>query len=274
MLKHKIKKYLTLLLVIIFYEIKKEEEIWKDENDNTKSKPEDYIAELTNSDASKVEESSKKVIDRITKVHSKYKGSLTYADKAREAAHHGFIAGALVNFRYRHNLRVYLEQFAGRGYADIVLVPRGKDRSLNAVPIIIELKAATKEELKELEKGGKVKDGSQTTSAIALEQAKHYAKSFQPNTMRVLTISDNVLCEGLNLDSTEGEKFSMHISPREDREIALPTMQALLKEASDWDGRQDTVTNVKEKSSSHWSVFITHFLVRQRKEVITLVDFS
>ncbi|WP_353286079.1 ankyrin repeat domain-containing protein [Wolbachia endosymbiont (group A) of Philanthus triangulum] len=230
-----------------FYEIKKEEEIWKDQNDNTKSKPEDYIAELTNSDASKVEESSKKVIDRISKVHSKYKGSFTYADKAREAAHHGFIAGALVNFRYRHNLRVYLEQFAGRGYADIVLVPRGKDRSLNAVPIIIELKAATKEELKELEKGGKVKDGSQTTPAIALEQAKDYAKGFQPNTMRVLTISDNVLCVGLNLDSTEGEKFSMHISPREDREIALPTMQALLKEASDWDGRQDTVTNVKEK---------------------------
>lgn len=63
--------------------------------------------------------------------------------------------------------------------------------------------------------------------------------------MRVLTISDNVLCVGLNLDLTE--KFSMHISPREDREIAPPTMQALLKEASDWNGRQDTTTNVKEK---------------------------
>ncbi|WP_341812410.1 hypothetical protein [Wolbachia endosymbiont (group A) of Conops quadrifasciatus] len=125
-----------------------------------------------------------------------------------------------------------MEQFAGRGYADIVLVPRGKDRSLNAVPIIIELKAG---------------EGRGTTSNDALEQAKDYAKGFQPNTMRVLTISDNVLCVGLNLDSTEGEKFSMHISPREDREIALPTMQALLKEASDWNGRQDTITNVKEK---------------------------
>ncbi|WP_264336995.1 ankyrin repeat domain-containing protein [Wolbachia endosymbiont (group B) of Chorthippus brunneus] len=215
-----------------FYEIKKEEEIWKDQNDSTKSKPEDYIADLTNSDASKVEESSKKVIDRISKVHSKYKGSLVYANQAREAAHHGFIAGALVNFRYRYNLRVYLEQFAGRGYADIVLVPRGKERSLNAVPIIIELKAGT---------------AAGTTPGNALEQAKDYAKGFQPNTMRVLTISDNVLCVGLNLDSTESEKFSMHISPREDREIAPPTMQALLKEASDWDGRQDTITNVKEK---------------------------
>ncbi|WP_425385343.1 ankyrin repeat domain-containing protein [Wolbachia endosymbiont (group B) of Schoenobius gigantella] len=215
-----------------FYEIKKEEEIWKDQNDSTKSKPEDYIADLTNSDASKVEESSKKVIDRISKVHSKYKGSLVYANQAREAAHHGFIAGALVNFRYRYNLRVYLEQFAGRGYADIVLVPRGKERSLNAVPIIIELKAGT---------------AAGTTPGNALEQAKDYAKGFQPNTMRVLTISDNVLCVGLNLDSTESEKFSMHISPREDREIAPPTIQKLLEVTSSWNGERSTITDITEK---------------------------
>ena len=96
-------------------------------------------------------------------------------------------------------------------------MPRGKDRSLNVVPIIIELKAGT---------------GHGTTSNDALEQAKDYAKGFQLNTMHVLTISDNVLCVGVNLDSTEGEKFSVHISPREDREIALRTLQVLLKEAS------------------------------------------
>ncbi len=213
-----------------FYEIKKEEEIWKDQNDNTKSKPEDYIAELTNSDASKVEESSKKVIDRISKVHSKYKGSFTYADQAREAAHHGFIAGALVNFRYRHNLRVYLEQFAGRGYADIVLVPRGKDRSLNAVPIIIELKAGT---------------AAGTTPGSALDQAKDYAKGFQPNTMRVLTVSDNVLCVGLNLDSTE--KFSMYISPPADRKPARPTIQKLLEVTSSWSGEESAIADLKKE---------------------------
>ncbi|MFT4328248.1 MAG: hypothetical protein AB3P07_06835, partial [Wolbachia pipientis] len=194
--------------------------------------PESDIAKLTNSNVEEVEKSLDEVLKKVSKIHSEYKDSLVYGKEVREAAHHGFIAGALVNFRYRHNLRVYLEQFAGRGYADIVLVPRGKDRSLNAVPIIIELKAGT---------------GRGTTPENALEQAKDYAKGFQPNTMRVLTISDNVLFVGLNLDSTESEKFSMHISPREDREIAPPTMQALLKEASDWDGRQDTITNVKEK---------------------------
>ncbi|MFP3021113.1 MAG: ankyrin repeat domain-containing protein [Wolbachia sp.] len=192
--------------------------------------PESDIAKLTNPDVEKVKKPVENILKKVSKIHSEHKDSLVYGQEVKEAAHHGFVAGALVNFRYRYNLRVYLEQFAGRGYADIVLVPRGKDRSLNAVPIIIELKAGT---------------AAGTTPGNALEQAKDYAKGFQPNTMRVLTVSDNVLCVGLNLDSTE--KFSMYISPREDREIALPTMQALLKEASDWDGRQDTITNVKEK---------------------------
>ncbi|WCR58421.1 hypothetical protein [Wolbachia endosymbiont of Ctenocephalides felis wCfeJ] len=192
--------------------------------------PESDIAKLTNSNAGKVKESVEEIFKKVSGIHSEHENSLIYGKEVREAAHHGFIAGALVNFRYRHNLRVYLEQFAGRGYADIVLVPRGKNRLPNAVPIIIELKAG-------IGHGKELDD--------ALEQAKGYAKGFQPNTTRVLTISDNVLCVGLNLDSTK--KFSMHISPREDREIAPPTMQALLKEASDWNGRQDTTTNVKEK---------------------------
>ncbi|QJT94995.2 ankyrin repeat domain-containing protein, partial [Wolbachia endosymbiont of Diaphorina citri] len=194
--------------------------------------PEGDIEKLTNPNAEEVKKPVENILKKVGKIHSEYENSLTYAQGTREAAHHGFLAGALVNFRYRHNLRVYLEQFAGRGYADIVLVPRGKDRSLNAVPIIIELKAGT---------------SSGTTPNNALEQAKDYAKGFQPNTMRVLTISDNLLCVGLNLDSTESEKFLMHISPREDRKIAPPTMQALLKEASDWNGRQDTIPDVKDK---------------------------
>ncbi|WP_264707159.1 ankyrin repeat domain-containing protein [Wolbachia endosymbiont (group A) of Acrocera orbiculus] len=196
------------------------------------SNPENDIEKLTNSNAGKVKESVEEVLKKVGKIHSKYKDSLVYANQAREAAHHGFVAGALVNFRYRHNLRVYLEQFAGRGYADIVLVPRGKDRSLNAVPIIIELKAGT---------------ATGTTPGSALEQAKDYAKGFQPNTMRVLTVSDNVLCVGLNLDLTEGEKSSIYISPPADRKPAPPTVQKLLEVTSSWNGEKSTITNVKEK---------------------------
>ncbi|MFP3032852.1 MAG: hypothetical protein ACEY3M_17630, partial [Wolbachia sp.] len=79
---------------------------------------------------------------------------------------------------------------------DIVLVPRGKDRSLNAVPIIIEMKAATKAELKE----GKIGEKSGTTPAAALKQAEDYTKGFQPNVMRVLTTANDILCVGVNLD--------------------------------------------------------------------------
>ncbi|WP_265027618.1 ankyrin repeat domain-containing protein [Wolbachia endosymbiont (group B) of Chorthippus parallelus] len=160
------------------------------------SKPESDIAKLTNSNAGKVKESVEEILKKVSKIHSEYKDSLIYANQAREAAHHGFLAGALVNFRYRHNLRVYLEQFAGRGYADIVLVPRGKDRSLNAIPIIIEMKAATKAELKE----GKIGEKSGTTPAAALKQAEDYTKGFQPNVMRVLTTTNDMLCVGVNLD--------------------------------------------------------------------------
>ncbi|MFP3032851.1 MAG: hypothetical protein ACEY3M_17625, partial [Wolbachia sp.] len=79
---------------------------------------------------------------------------------------------------------------------DIVLVPRGKDRSLNAVPIIIEMKAATKAELKE----GKIGEKSGTTPTAALKQAEDYTKGFQPNVMRVLTTANDILCVGVNLD--------------------------------------------------------------------------
>ncbi|MFT4327816.1 MAG: hypothetical protein AB3P07_04345 [Wolbachia pipientis] len=203
-----------------FSQVKKE--LWNN--------PESDIAKLTNSDAEKVKNPVENILKKISKIHSEYKNSLTYAQGTREAAHHGFLAGALVNFRYRYNLRVYLEQFAGRGYADIVLVPRGKDRSLNAVPIIIELKAGT---------------AAGTTPGSALEQAKGYAKGFQPNTMRVLTVSDNVLCVGLNLDSTE--KFSMYISPPADRKPARPTVQKLLEVTSSWNGEESTIADLKKE---------------------------
>jgi hypothetical protein len=154
------------------------------------------VAKLTNSDVEKVKKSFENILKKVSKIHSEYKDSLIYADKAREAAHHGFIAGTLVNFRYRHNLRVYLEQFAERGFVDIILLPRGKDRSLNVIPIIIEIKAATEAELKK----GKIGKKSKTTPAVALKRAEGYIKGFQPNIMRVLTTANDILCVGINLD--------------------------------------------------------------------------
>ncbi|WP_214303321.1 OTU domain-containing protein [Wolbachia endosymbiont of Erebia cassioides] len=102
--------------------------------------PEVDIAELNGSDEAIVERSLERVLGKISEVHSKYENSLIYDSSAREAAHHGFMVGVFMNFHYRYNLRVYPEQFAGRGYADIILLARGPDRALDSIPIIIELK--------------------------------------------------------------------------------------------------------------------------------------
>ncbi|MGL9731625.1 MAG: hypothetical protein ACR5KX_02255 [Wolbachia sp.] len=40
----------------------------------------------------------------------------------------------LINFRYRYNLKLYLELLTGRGYSDIMLLVREKERSWLAVP--------------------------------------------------------------------------------------------------------------------------------------------
>ncbi|HLP34927.1 MAG TPA: RHS repeat-associated core domain-containing protein, partial [Amoebophilaceae bacterium] len=63
-----------------------------------------------------------------------------------ESGFHGFLYGALsLNFKYSHNLDVYVERIAGRGYADLILLsrngPDGNKKNWRAIPIIIELKA-------------------------------------------------------------------------------------------------------------------------------------
>ncbi|OJH31450.1 OTU-like cysteine protease [Wolbachia endosymbiont of Armadillidium vulgare] len=74
------------------------------------------IAKLTDSKADKVKGSVEEILKKIGKVHPEYRGE--FEKEAREAAHYGFITGALMNFFYRHTPRVYLEQFAGRGYEE------------------------------------------------------------------------------------------------------------------------------------------------------------
>ncbi|WP_425386495.1 OTU domain-containing protein [Wolbachia endosymbiont (group A) of Barypeithes pellucidus] len=148
--------------------------------------PEADIAELSSSREIGVKESLEGILRKISKVHSKYENSLIYDSSAREAAHHGFMVGVFTNFHYRYNLRVYPEQFAGRGYADIILLARGPDRALDSIPIIIELKAGA---------------GPNATPDKALQQTEKYAQGFQPNVRRVLTTADNILCVGVNLDN-------------------------------------------------------------------------
>ncbi|MFP3019895.1 MAG: OTU domain-containing protein [Wolbachia sp.] len=181
------------------------------------SNPEGDIEKLANSDKEAAKESLEGILREISKVHSKYENSLTYDSSAREAAHHGFMVGVFMNFHYRYNLRVYPEQFAGRGYADIILLARGPDRALDSIPIIIELKA-----------GG----GPNATPDKALQQAEKYAQGFQPNVQRVLTTADNILCVGVNLDNPSPIS-DIKVSNR--GEEIIPLFQDMLKSADDWD---------------------------------------
>ncbi|WP_341811544.1 ankyrin repeat domain-containing protein [Wolbachia endosymbiont (group A) of Oxytorus armatus] len=181
------------------------------------SNPEGDIEKLANSDKEAAKESLEGILREISKVHSKYENSLTYDSSAREAAHHGFMVGVFMNFHYRYNLRVYPEQFAGRGYADIILLARGPDRALDSIPIIIELKAGA---------------GTNATPDKALQQAEKYAQGFQPNVQRVLTTADNILCVGVNLDNPSPIS-DIKVSNR--GEEIIPLFQDMLKSADDWD---------------------------------------
>ncbi|WP_264336646.1 OTU domain-containing protein [Wolbachia endosymbiont (group B) of Chorthippus brunneus] len=183
--------------------------LWRD--------PEVDIAKLAISNQRTVKASLRRILDKIYTIHSEYADSLIYASRAREAAHHGFMVGVFMNFHYRYNLRVYPEQFAGRGYADIILLARGPDRALDSIPIIIELKAGA---------------GSNATPDKALQQAEKYAQSFQPNVQRVLTTADEILCVGVNLDNPSPIS-DIKVSNR--RKEIIPLFQDMLKSADDWD---------------------------------------
>lgn len=152
---------------------------------------ENDIEKLSEMNVESVETTFREILEYVKNTHTALNlSNNVYGSGARESNHQGFLAGVLDNFRYRYNTRIYLEQFAGKGYADIVLLVRGDNRSTHSIPIIIELKAGTREK---------------TEPSSARQQAEGYALGFQPNTSRVLTLSDNVICVGFNLDYTSTE---------------------------------------------------------------------
>ncbi|WP_395461032.1 ankyrin repeat domain-containing protein [Wolbachia endosymbiont (group B) of Ablattaria laevigata] len=195
--------------------------LWRD--------PEVDIAKLAISNQRTVKASLRRILDKIYTIHSEYADSLIYASRAREAAHHGFAVGVFMNFHYRYNLRVYPEQFAGRGYADIILLARGPDRALDSIPIIIELKAGA---------------GSNATPDKALQQAERYAQGFQPNVQRVLTTADNILYVGVNLDNPSPIS-DIKVSNR--GEEIIPLFQDMLKSSDDWDTQEIGKRELKEQ---------------------------
>ncbi|WP_264685239.1 ankyrin repeat domain-containing protein [Wolbachia endosymbiont (group B) of Parapoynx stratiotata] len=192
---------------------------------------ESYIEKLANPDAEidQVQENLKAILNYIKKIHTNLDlQANVYGIKAREAAQHGFVAGIFDNFRYRDNTKLYLEQFAGGGYADIVLLVRGPNRAIDSVPILIELKAGTE---------------GQVDPSDALEQAKDYIKGFRPNKMRILTNADNAIAVGLNLD--DAEPFKTEVQPI--KQPPAPLMEEFIELVGEWDNQQISEEDFKQE---------------------------
>ncbi|MFP3012683.1 MAG: hypothetical protein ACEY3D_07180, partial [Rickettsia sp.] len=60
-----------------------------------------------------MERDAKKLFEYIYYINRKYHTRLPNIQGALEAADHGFTAGALINFKYRYNLELYLELLLG-----------------------------------------------------------------------------------------------------------------------------------------------------------------
>ncbi len=202
---------------------------------------ENYIEKLAIPEEKQVQDNLKAILNYIKEVHTDLNlQDNVYGIKAREADQHGFVAGIFDNFRYRDNTKVYLEQFASGGYADIVLLVRGPDRAIDSVPILIELKAGTE---------------GQVTPSDALKQAEGYIEGFRTNKMRILTNADNVIAVGLNLDDVE--PFKTEVRPI--KQPSSPLMEEFIKLSHRWNNQQISEEDFKQEIadllSSEYHIF-------------------
>lgn len=154
-----------------------------------------------------------------------------------EAQHHGFVAGIFNNFRYRYNVKISIEQFCGRGYADLILLVRGPDREVYSIPILIELKAGC--------------SGNEVTAESALKQAKGYVYGCQLNKIRLATSAEDILCVGLNLDQEDAYSMDMITLSKP----TGPLIENIIDEICDWTGFELTKKNLEEK--------ITKFILKE-----------
>jgi len=144
-----------------------------------------------------VQSNVKKLFEYICDINRKYHTRLPNIQGALEAADHGFTAGALINFKYRYNLELYLELLLGiEGYIDVALLVRGSQRVKKAMPILVEIKT------------GQEQNG-RTNPQQALREAESYTQGLQQNNRPFITLADRVVRVGFNMDYANPIKISM-----------------------------------------------------------------
>lgn len=149
---------------------------------------EDIVKNLSEHDVQIVRENFKKLLEYIYDINGIYHRRLPNIQGALEAADHGFTAGALINFKYRYNLELYLELLLGiEGYIDIALLVRGSQRVKKAMPILMEIKTGQEQ-------------GGRTNPQQALREAESYTQGLQQNNRPFVTLADRVVRVGFNMD--------------------------------------------------------------------------
>ncbi|WP_265022323.1 ankyrin repeat domain-containing protein [Wolbachia endosymbiont (group B) of Ischnura elegans] len=174
---------------------------------------EDLISKSSLPDVKEVQGSIKKVFD--------YFDSVVQENIIKKSGHfklesdyHGLFAGFFVMlFKYRYNLKSYLELSLGEGFSDIVVLVRSPERSDNAIPIIIELKA------------GK----TLTIQGTPFDQAEKYAEAFKYGPQRMITNNDNVIYAVYNPD-LPNNRIKIDKAAR-DKQHPKPFLQSVLESA-------------------------------------------
>lgn len=180
--KHKIGEYKSNLL----------EDIVKNLSKETVNNPAEDIKIVQ-----AMERDAKKLFEYIYDINRIYHKRLPNIPGALEAADHGFTAGALINFKYRYNLELYLELLLGiEGYIDIALLVRGSQRVKKAMPILVEIKTGQEQ-------------GGRTNPQQALREAESYTQGLQQNNRPFVTLANRVVRVGFNMDYANPIEISM-----------------------------------------------------------------
>ncbi|WP_143688901.1 hypothetical protein [Wolbachia endosymbiont of Laodelphax striatellus] len=174
---------------------------------------ENLISECSSSNEEKVQNGIKEVSNYFDSIAQKYIIEKSGNFK-RESDYHGLLAGFFVMlFKYRYNLKSYLELSLGEGFSDIVVLVRSPERSDNAIPIIIELKA------------GK----TLTIQGTPFDQAEKYAEAFKYGPQRMITNNDNVIYAVYNPD-LPNNRIKIDKAAR-DKQHPKPFLQSVLESA-------------------------------------------
>ncbi|WP_425361814.1 hypothetical protein [Candidatus Tisiphia endosymbiont of Mystacides longicornis] len=153
---------------------------------------ENWVSELSSTDKKEVKDNATEILKYFGQEVHKHLVQNLRIKFTKEYEYHGLLTGFFVMlFKYSHNLKCYTELSLGEGFADVVILVRGYERSLNTIPVIVELKK------------GRTSDISQNDK----EQAKKYADAFWYGSQRMITNSEDIVYSVFNCDLEENKRL-------------------------------------------------------------------